>query len=272
LSRPLLPPYIDGLIAAYRAGQVGRDLHLGYWDRPPDLATPCAPGEFSRAQRHLTERMLAAVPIRPGQRLLDIACGLGGALAALAAGAADITLVGLNLDRRQLEICRDIAPPVHGSLSLVEGDACALPFVPESFDHVLCVEAMFHFQSRQIFLGEAAGLLRPGGTLVISDILLHRPRSAAPWDEATISAVLRRDYGPWPDPWIKPQDLIRVAAQAGLDLTADENWTAQTLPSYRTVAPHDRPERRRDPDAGIVLRWLHAAGSLSYRMLAFRRR
>ena len=271
MSRPALPAYLDGLIAAYRAGQASRDLHLGYWDQPPDLGVPSAPVEFAQAQARLTERVIEIVTTQPGQRVLDVACGLGGTLSALAERHTDTMLVGLNIDRRQLEICRDIAPPPSGSLALVEGDACALPFAARSFDQILCVEAMFHFRSRQIFLGEAARLLRSGGLLALSDILLRRPGTAAPWDEATMAAALRRDYGPWPELWIEADELKQYATDARLLATADEDWTAQTLPSYRITAPDDRPELRRDPDAGNVMRWLHTRGWLAYRVLAFRR-
>ena len=216
--------------------------------------------------------MIGCAPLQPRQRVLDVACGLGGTLAAIAAGRTGMTLVGLNIDRRQLELCRDIALSSGGSLALVEADAAALPFAASTFDHVLCVEAMFHFRSRQLFLAEAARLLRPGGTLLVTDILLRDPGAAAPWSREAMLAAIRRDYGPWPDPWAEAASLQQWAAAAALDPARSEDWTAQTLPSYRTVAPDDAPELRPQPDAGNVLRWLHRHGWLTYQMLVFRRR
>src|SRR5271166_4147768 len=228
MTPPPLPAYLDGLIAAYRAGQTGRSLHLGYWDGPPDPTTPCAPEEFAAAQARLTGR--------------------------------------------QLELCRGIMPRSGGSLALVEADACALPFAPATFDHLFCVEALFHFRSRQLFLAEAARLLRPDGTLLVSDILLRHPGAAAPWPSGTMATAIRRDYGPWPELWAEAASLRRWAAAEGLDLKTSQDWTAATLPSYRTAAPDDRPELRRHPDAGNVLRWLHSHGWLTYQILVFRRR
>ena len=105
----------------------------------------------------------------------------------------------------------------------------------------------------------------------MSDILLRHPGAAAPWHSATIEAALRRDYGPWPELWAEAASLRRAAAAAGLAAADERDWTAATLPSYRVVAPDDRPERHRDPDAGTVLRWLHAAGWLSYQIMRFER-
>src|SRR5437773_11632991 len=103
-----LPAYLDGLIAAYRAGLVGRNLYLGYWDSPPAATIPCAPGEFAAAQARLTERMTGLIQLRAGNRLLDVACGLGGTLAALQATHSDLALVGLNLAPPPIEPSRDI--------------------------------------------------------------------------------------------------------------------------------------------------------------------
>ena len=270
MRRPSLA-YVDGLIAAYHAGQAGRDVHLGYWDDPPALSGACEPGEFIAAQARLTARLIALASPRDGERVLDVACGLGGALAMLAALRSGLALIGLNIDPRQLQICRSVAPPARGSLSLVAADACSLPFAAASFDTVLCIEAMFHFSARRSFLAEAARVLRPGGSLLLSDILLRDPGAAAPWPGDAIVAALRRDYGPWPMPWCDHARLLRWARAVGLSVEHAADWTAETRPSYRITAPDPHPELQQNPDAGRVLRWLHAAGWLTYQIARFRR-
>jgi MPBQ/MSBQ methyltransferase len=261
-----LPPYFDALIAARRAGQVGRHVHLGYWD------DPAAGGDFEAAQARLTERIIGLAPGLSGGSVLDVACGFGGTLAALDVALRGVKLTGLNIDPRQLALCRGAVVRPENALTLVAGDACALPFRPAVFDQVFCVEAMFHFASRRRFLLEAGQVLRPGGSLVVCDILLRQPGSAAPWDGATIAAIVRRDYGPWPEPWVDIAQVLAWADEAGFDLVGLKDWSAATLPSYRFVVPERRGVPARMASAGVVFRWMHGRGWLAYPALSFRRR
>ena len=262
-----VPPYFDGLIASFREGRAGRDVHLGYWDDPPTLSTPYTPGEFEAAQARLTEFIIGLADLAEGQDVLDIGCGFGGALQAIGEWRS-IRRAGVNIDPRQLEICRSLSPNDR-PLTLVAADACALPFAPRSFDRVLCVEAMFHFRSRADFLREAARVLRPDGRLIVSDILLRDPGSGAPIRAAELARIIGDEYGPWPRPWIEAKEIIDAAHAAGLALDKHIDATRHTLPSYRVTAPRLGDGFPTRPSAGLLLRWLHARGFATYPIMTF---
>jgi MPBQ/MSBQ methyltransferase len=256
-----VPPYFEALVAAHARGAGADHVHLGHWDDPPPLDAPTRPGEFAAAQERLAALMIDMADLADGQRVLDVGCGFGGT-ARMAQGRAAIALTGVNVDPRQLAVCRALGPG-----RWIAADACRLPFADARFDRVVCVEAAFHFASRSAFLAEAARVLRPGGRLVLSDILLRRP-TAGPLPHPEIERALCAGYGPWPEPWTSRADLDAAATAAGLALVEARDATANTLPSYRVTAPR-RPGGRWD--AGSLLRWLHASGHAAYPCLAYER-
>jgi len=259
------PPYFDGLIAAFKAGQTGRHVHLGFWNAPPPLSAPCSPEEFAAAQARLADIIIDLADIHDRQRVLDVGCGFGGTLAAIDACRDHMRLVGANIDQRQLEICRTIRARPTNALIWLEADACALPLRKDTFDRVICLEAMFHFRSRADFLAGAAAALAPGGRLALTDILVRLPGSRPPADIAVIEETMRREYGPWPELWIGLDQILEYARCAGLTLDRAIDATAQTLPSYRITTPAEAPPL----SAGSLMRWLHREGYLSYQLLAF---
>lgn len=251
-----VPPYFDRLIESLRRGEGGRWVHLGHWDGEP----AAAPGDFARAQARLDGVLLRMAELRDGQRVLDAGCGFGASLEAVNRAHAGMRLTGVNIDERQLALCRQLAPRAGNRMEWRAADACALPYPEASFDRVLCIEAMFHFASRRAFFAEAARVLAPGGVMVASDIVLRSESDAD---------ALREGFGPWPE---ARADHRALAAAAGLACDACTDATARTLPSHRYTTPSSPPAR---PDAmvraALALRALHEAGRLQYLYLRFRK-
>jgi ubiquinone/menaquinone biosynthesis C-methylase UbiE len=59
------------------------------------------------------------------------------------------------------------------AVEFICGDATAIPFPPAHFNAVVALESAFHIApSRELFLAEAARVLKPCGVYTASDILL----------------------------------------------------------------------------------------------------
>lgn len=262
------PRYFDGLIDAFRAGRVGRFVHLGAWDDPPTSATMAEPGAFERAQARLNDRLLALADLADGQCVADVGCGFGGTLEAVDARHRDMALVGINIDGRQLAICRSLRARRDNTLRWMRADACALPLADASVERVLCFEAMFHFGSRRRFFMEAARVLVPGGVLVASDILL---RAAPGGADAALQRTVCEGFGPWPDFWGADADHRALAAEAGLACTDYFDVADATLPSHVFTAPSGAPPRGLVGRASAALAMLHRSGRLRYPLARFER-
>ena len=196
-----LPVYFDRLIDAWENGRSGRCAHLGHWDFKPEPDQASAESDDVRiAQQRLDDVMIEMAMVRQGQSVLDIGCGFGGLIECIDSQFTDMSLTGINIDPRQLDICQRLRSKSQNSIRWQEADACELPFADNSFDRVFCVEAMFHFASRRTFLAEVYRVLKPTGRLTGSDIRLtdSPPTSSTP--RFMIQAMLSDGYGPWPDP------------------------------------------------------------------------
>ena len=217
--------------------------------------------------------MIDLANLEAGQSVLDAGCGFGGTLARINERYEQMRLAGINIDDRQIDICRRIVSRPGNVATWHIADAGRLPFGDASFDRVFCIEAMFHFVSRRQFFAEAARVLKPGGVLVGTDILiLPAARSAA----LPIEAILQEGFGPWPDVWGSDADhaalFVARASGAGGEV---RDITTEVAPSYRYTAPPDAdPGNPRAPAplrASAALRWLHHRGWLRYVAFRFER-
>ena len=97
-----------------------------------------------------------------GLRVLDVAGG-DGYWAGRARGRG-ARAVALDLDGAKLRYGRQLSSPP----ALVKGDALTLPFADASFDRVMSICAIEHFDDGARALDEMTRVLAPGGELVMS--------------------------------------------------------------------------------------------------------
>jgi demethylmenaquinone methyltransferase / 2-methoxy-6-polyprenyl-1,4-benzoquinol methylase len=110
-------------------------------------------------------RLAAEAVVRPGDRVLDAACGTGDlAIACERAGAGSV--VGLDFSPRMLERARRKRP----ELEWLQGDMLALPFDDASFDAATVGFGVRNVEDLERSLRELRRVLRPGGRLAILEI------------------------------------------------------------------------------------------------------
>jgi ubiquinone/menaquinone biosynthesis C-methylase UbiE/3-hydroxymyristoyl/3-hydroxydecanoyl-(acyl carrier protein) dehydratase len=127
--------------------------------------------------------LVEGVRPQPHWEALDVATGAGHCALAFAPRVRRV--VALDLTGPMLETTARIA--AERRLSNVEtraGDAEALPFPDASFDLLTCRLAFHHFPHPALAAREFARVLKPGGTLGLTDnIVLDDPEAAAAYND-----------------------------------------------------------------------------------------
>ena len=139
---------------------------------------------FHRAFHRELRRAVAAVPLPPGSRVLDVPCGDGFYTAALArrlypfgsVTAADHSDAYLDAARERLGRQGRTA-----DIAVVKADAYRLPFRDGEFDVAWCARSLISLDDPVAALKEMRRVVRPGGLVaVLEDDEFHRMQVNVP--------------------------------------------------------------------------------------------
>ncbi len=122
-----------------------------------------------RFTREFKERLLTAISITGGDRVLDVACGNGRLLQMLSLKHT-FDGYGVDLSEKMIENARRLNP----SMFFVQSGCDALPFQNAFFDVMTVCAAYHHFPDVSSFASEAFRVLKQGGTLHIAEVYYGR--------------------------------------------------------------------------------------------------
>ncbi|CAF0800441.1 unnamed protein product [Adineta ricciae] len=113
-------------------------------------------------QRH--ESYLALrMQLKPGDKVLDIGCGVGGPLRRIA-NLSGAHVTGVTISQYQIQRAKAIGVPAN--CQFIQGDFMQLPFEDNTFDHVYVIEAACHAPEKAKCFAEVFRVLKPGGSFV----------------------------------------------------------------------------------------------------------
>jgi len=148
--------YYDGVTEIYEFGWA-RSFHFSRFYKGEGFQQSLA-----RHEHYLAAKM----GLKPGMRVLDVGCGVGGPAREIAS-FADVHIVGINNNEFQVQRARKYTATA-GLSEMVEfttGDFMKLSdmFGPNSFDAVYAIEATVHAPTFEGVYSEIFKVLKPGG-------------------------------------------------------------------------------------------------------------
>jgi ubiquinone/menaquinone biosynthesis C-methylase UbiE len=132
------------------------------------------------------DRVLEAVSIEPGARLLDVACGTGGV--ALRAARLGAEVVGIDISADQLAKARRAAEAEGLAIRFDEGNCQQLPYADDEFDAVASAFGAIFASDHERTASELARVCRRGGRLALTA-----------WPKDAWSEVHARAGRTWPE-------------------------------------------------------------------------
>ena len=198
-----------------------------------DLHVPALFHQFSQP-------VLAAIDIKPGQRVLDVACGTG----VLAREAASMVgpegyVAGLDPAPGMLAVAQELAP----SIDWRQGAAGSIPFEDNSFDAVVSQFGLMFFPDRPASIREMLRVLASGGQIAVAVWQSLENSEAYPEEVALLQRMAGR---PAADALRAPfvlgdqAALYRLFADAGVEpVDITEHHGTARFPSAKTMVEAD---------------------------------
>lgn len=115
------------------------------------------------------DALMDLVDPRPGERVLDLACGTGVvARAAAARVGPEGAVTAVDLNAQMLAAGRDGSPPAPAIIEWKQADAADTGLPDGTFDIAVCQQGLQFFPDRPAAVRELHRVLRPGGRVAIS--------------------------------------------------------------------------------------------------------
>lgn len=131
--------------------------------------TPEAQAFYEMAFDEIAKRLNAP----PDARLLDAGCGSCAKSVLLAKRGFRVS--GMDFSHEALSLAPNTIRHygVEGRIDLRQGDLMNVPFADNEFDYAMCWGVLMHVPNVERAMAELARVVKPGGTLLISEANMH---------------------------------------------------------------------------------------------------
>jgi len=221
--------YYDGPADQIYRDIWGENVHIGTFAREDD--------SLQDAMARSNINMAEGAGLSARDLVLDVGCGYG-ALARFLSEKYGCRVLATNISDKEIAWGQELTEKagLADKVSFEWADFHDLPYTEGSFDVYWSQEAFLHAADKRKVLREAHRVLRDGGRLVFTDLLVRHGTPQA--DRERIYARVKS-----PDMW-DAGDYAAALKEVGFSIDRQEDWSENVAPTYAWV--RRELERRRD--------------------------
>ncbi|XP_076942168.1 24-methylenesterol C-methyltransferase 2-like [Bidens hawaiensis] len=185
--------------------------------------SPAIPGKSNlESTRKHEEMAVDLIGVRPGQRILDAGCGVGGPMRAIGKHSG-CNVVGITINEYQVSRAKahNKKAGLDKLCEVVCGNFLEMPFEDESFDGAYSIEATCHAPKLEDVYSEIFRVLKPGAMYVSYEwVTTELYRAEDPEHVEVIHGIERGDALPGLRSYA---DIAEVAKKVGFEVVKEKD-------------------------------------------------
>lgn len=170
--------------------------------------------------KQMAVELIRKIDLKPGSRVLDVGCGLGGS-AFVMAQEFGLIVDGIDLSKNMLALANQklLNHGLSGTVALEHGDCLELD-KPETYDAAYSRDVFLHIENKAKLFSVLRQLLRPGGKLLFTDYCC----GPKPWNDNFTEYVKDRGYSLHTLP-----DYVTLVSNAGFEQVESLDFTSEFI-------------------------------------------
>jgi ubiquinone/menaquinone biosynthesis C-methylase UbiE len=220
-------------------------ISFGYWENDSDT--------YLDAARRLLKFVIENSGVKKAERILNVACGYGTESFAYFDSFKPKEVVGIDITQVHVDYANEQSRKkgLSKKVKFIHGDAVELKDFPDNhFSHIMGIEGPAHFNTRERFFKSANRVLKDGGEILLTDIILGKKyRSWNPFH----NLILRLGARGWVVPMangVNEEQYRRQLEHSGFQVEFIRCIGDRVFPGYAQSFSH--PSRKDDQKMGAV--------------------